>query len=426
MKNRVVVTGIGVVASNGTGNAAFLAALKNGRSGISFLPELEDLHFGCQIGGVPDIGADSAQAFFEKYQFTDAGNNVKYATLAAAEAWQDAGLAIPDPQGSDTDWDTGVIIGSGVGNIDIFSDRIFPLVSKGDVKRLRSNVAEFTMFSAVSANISFLLALGNQVSANSSACSTGTESVILGAERIRAGYARRMVVGSAEIASPYIWGCFDSMRILCRKYNDAPEKASRPMSATAAGFVPSSGAGVLVLESLESALSRNARIYCEIAGWALNSGGQRNGGTMQAPGPIGVQRCMADAMQDAAITSTKIDAISGHLSSTMADPLEVNNWVTALNRSGKDFPYINSLKSLTGHSLGATGTLETIASVMELHHNFLFPSINCEDLNPEIEKLIDPSCIPHEMTPCNDLNIIAKASFGFGDINSCMILKKNY
>lgn len=424
MNKRVVITGIGIVASNGTGVPSFLDSIRKGRSGVKFLPELSGLQFACQVGGIPDISHPKVLEFFEKYHFTDAGENVKYSALAAAEAWIDAGFEIPDPQASDTDYDTGVIVGSGVGNIDIFSDRIFPMVSKGDVRRLRSNIAEFTMFSAASANISFLLALGNQVSANSSACSTGTESIIQGAERIRYGQAKRMVIGSSEIASPYVWSCFDSMRVLCRKYNETPEAASRPMSATAAGFVPSSGAGMLVLEEYESAVARNAKIYAEIIGCAVNSGGQRNGGTMQAPGPIGVQLCMKDAIRDAGIQNEEIDAICGHLSSTMADPIEIKNWVTALNRKGKDFPYINSLKSITGHALGAAGTIETIAAVLELEHDFLFPSLNCEDLNPEIEKLIAPERIPMKIIENAGLNIIAKASFGFGDINSCLIIKR--
>jgi 3-oxoacyl-(acyl-carrier-protein) synthase len=424
MNKRVVITGIGVVASNGTGIPEFLESIRKGKSGIRFLPELRDLNFACQVGGIPDISQQKSLDFFSKYQFIDAGDNVKYATLAAAEAWLDAGLIIPDPINSDTDFDTGVIIGGGVGNIDVFSDKIFPQVAKGDVRRLRSNIAEFTMFSAASANISFLLALGNQVSANSSACSTGTESIILGAERIKHGLAKRMVIGSSEIASPYVWGCFDSMRVLCRKYNETPELASRPMSNTAAGFVPSAGAGVLVLEEYESAMNRNAKIYAEILGSAINSGGQRKDGSMQAPGSFGVQRCMKEAIRDAKIKNEEIDAICGHLSSTMADPIEIENWVLSLNRKGDEFPYVNSLKSMTGHALGASGTIETIAAVLELHHNFLFPSINCEDINPTIENLIAKEKIPSKLIENAGLNIIAKASFGFGDINSCIIIGK--
>lgn len=424
MRKRVVVTGLGVVASNGTGIEMFYDSIRKGKSGIKFLKELNELNFACQIGGVPDISQKESEEFFSKYQFTDSGDNVKYSSLAAAEAWIDAGFTIPDPIESETDYDTGVIIGGGVGNIDVFSNKIFPTISEGKVRKLRSNIAEFTMFSAASANISFLLALGNQVSANSSACSTGAESIILGAERIRNGLAKRMIVGSSEIASPYVWGCFDSMRVLCRNYNETPHKASRPMSASAAGFVPAAGAGVLILEEYETAVGRNAKIYAEITGTALNSGGQRKDGSMQAPGSEGVQRCIKQCIDDANIHPNDIDAICGHLSSTMADPKEIQNWASVLNRRGKDFPYINSLKSMTGHSLGASGAIETIAAILEIHHNFLFPSINCQDIHPEIQEIISAEKIPFKLIENIKLNTIAKASFGFGDINSCLIINK--
>jgi 3-oxoacyl-(acyl-carrier-protein) synthase len=424
MRKRVVVTGLGIVASNATGIENFLQAIRRGQSGIKFLPQLNELKFACQVGGIPDISKPEHLEFFSKYHFEDASDNVKYSSLAAAEAWQDAGFDLPDPIESDTDYDTGVIIGGGVGNIDIFSDKIIPTITSGNVRRLRSNIAEFTMFSAASANISFLLALGNQVSANSSACSTGAESIILGVERIRHGLAKRMLVGSSEIASPYVWGCFDSMRVLCRGFNDNPQEASRPMSATAAGFVPAAGSGVLLLEDYETAIGRNAKIYAEVVGTALNSGGQRKDGSMQAPGTEGVRRCLKQSIVDANIDPKEIDYICGHLSSTMADPIEINNWAAVLGRNGHDFPYINSLKSITGHSLGASGTIETIAAILQMHHNFLFPSLNCIDVNPHISEIIDPNKITHSLIENIDLNVVAKASFGFGDINSALILKK--
>ena len=162
------------------------------------------------------------------------------------------------------------------------------------------------------------------------------------------------------------------------------------MSATACGMVPAAGAGMLMLEELESAIERNAKIYAEISGGFLNSGGQRNGGTMTAPNPEGMIRCIAGALQDANIHADQIDCISGHLSSTMADVLEIKNWKIALKRNKDDFPYINSLKSMTGHCLGAAGAVETIAAVLELKDQFIHPSINCEDLHPEIAALIAP------------------------------------
>jgi 3-oxoacyl-(acyl-carrier-protein) synthase len=207
------------------------------------------------------------------------------------------------------------------------------------------------------------------------------------------------------------------------KHNDAPEQGSRPMSASASGFVPGSGAGALVLEDLETALARGARIYAEVLGGNINSGGQRGLGTMTAPNPMAVQRCIKNAIANAGIHANEIDAINGHLTATSKDGLEIQNWSVALDRKGKDFPYINSLKSMVGHCLSGAGSIESVASVLQLAHGFVFPNINCDDLHAEITALIDESKIPKQLIK-KELNIIAKASFGFGDVNGCVIFKK--
>lgn len=195
------------------------------------------------------------------------------------------------------------------------------------------------------------------------------------------------------------------------------------MSETAAGFVPSSGAGALILEERETALARGARIYAEIRGGYTNSGGQRDGGTMTAPSAAGVRRCIERAMAFSQTTADEIDLVCGHLTSTFADKLEVRSWANALNRWGTDFPYINSLKSMIGHTLGAAGSIESVAAILQLHHGFIHPSINCEDLHPEVEAVIDRGCIPAQVIE-KELTTIIKANFGFGDVNSCIVYTK--
>jgi 3-oxoacyl-(acyl-carrier-protein) synthase len=232
-----------------------------------------------------------------------------------------------------------------------------------------------------------------------------------------------MIVGGTSDEGPYIWGGFDAMRVLTYKHNESPEKGSRPMSASASGFVPGSGAGALVLESLESALERNATIYAEILGGEVNSGGQRNGGSMTAPNPEAVQRCIKKAVENSNIKASDIDAINGHLTATIKDFTEIENWSKALDLNGHDFPYINSLKSMVGHCLSASGAIESVASVLQIHNDFIFPNINCEDLNEEIVSLISKEKIPTKLIE-KEVNIVAKASFGFGDVNGCLIFKK--
>jgi 3-oxoacyl-(acyl-carrier-protein) synthase len=268
-----------------------------------------------------------------------------------------------------------------------------------------------------------MLGCGNQVTTNSSACTTGTEGIIMAWDRIRNGQAERMLSGSCSDSGPYIWGGFDAMRILPRNYNDNPQAASRPMSASAAGFVPGSGAGALLLESLESALSRKAVIYGEVLGGNINSGGQRGGGSMTAPNAFAVKRCIRNALEVAGIEAAAVDAINGHLTATARDAEEVRNWAEALGRSGTDFPYINSFKGLFGHCLAAAGSIECVGALLQLTKGQVFGNVNCEDLHPEIEKCVNRQKIPSKSKTAS-LNIIAKASFGFGDVNACVIFKR--
>ena len=177
-------------------------------------------------------------------------------------------------------------------------------------RRLGSTVVAQTMNSGISAYLAGKLGLGNQVSTNSCACTTGTESILMGYDRIISGQANRMLVGSTSDSGPYIWAGFDAMKVCTFKHNESPEKGSRPMSATASGFVPGSGAGALILEELETALARKATIYAEVLGGNVNSGGQRGEGTMTAPNSIAVQRCIIEAMKNAGIKSKDIDSIN--------------------------------------------------------------------------------------------------------------------
>ena len=418
---RVAVTGLGVLAPNGHGLENFTAALRQGRSGIAFHEQLAELNFACQVGGIPD-GVDELQGQYLTDEELFAMNaNMIYGAIASVDAWTDAGLKVPEPD-AEADWDSGAIVGTGIGGIDTIADTLVPKTQAGRVKRLGSTMVEQIMSSGNSARIAGKLGLGNQVSTNSSACNTGTEAIVQGFYRIRDGLAMRMLAGGSEGHSHYIWAGFDAMRVLNRGRNDEPEAASRPLSASAAGFIPGSGAGVLMLEEMETARARGARIYAEIIGGFLNCGGHRQGGSMTAPNPISVQRCLRGALDMSDIEAREIGAINGHLTATFADPHEVDNWSKALQLAPADMPWIHSTKSLIGHSLGAAGGLECVASVLELHHGFVHPSVNCEDLHPELEPYA--SRIPHEAIDVPDLAVVAKASFGFGDVNGCVIFRK--
>ncbi|MCX2432647.1 beta-ketoacyl-[acyl-carrier-protein] synthase family protein [Pedobacter sp. GR22-10] len=421
MDNRVVITGMGVVSPNGIGLDQFLSAIQNGTSGIKYQQLLSDLKFSCQIAGLPDVPAELAAQYFSPLELRNFNSTgILYGVIAGMDAWKDAGLPL-----NDTDepfWNYGMVFGAGTSGIDRFREAIYT-IDKLDIRRLGSTVVAQTMNSGVSAYLSGKIGLGNQISTNSSACCTGTESLLTAFERIRSGQASVILAGATSDSGPYIWGGFDGMKVCTYKHNDSPEKGSRPMSANASGFVPGAGAGALVVESLSHAKARGAKIYAEILGGHANSGGQRGAGTMTAPNSTAVQRCIVKALENAEVEAAEIDAINGHLTATAMDALEIKNWTMALNRKGIDFPYINALKGMTGHCLTASGSIECVASVLQIHHNFLFPNVNCEDLNPAITALIDAEKVPQKMKSIK-INTLIKASFGFGDVNACIIFKK--
>tara|TARA_R110002033_G_scaffold2424_1_gene16761 strand:- start:7385 stop:8659 length:1275 start_codon:yes stop_codon:yes gene_type:complete len=420
MNNRVVITGLGVCAPNGVTIADFTHSLKNGTSGIRFQQELADLEFGCRIAGKPQLTYTHIQKYFTPLQLRALNSTgIVYGVIAGTDAWRDAKLPIEN--NAAPDWENGIIFGTGILGVDQFRESIH-LIDAKNTRRLGSTSVMQTMASGISAYLGGILGCGNQVTTNSSACTTGTEGVLMAYERIKSGKATIILTGSCSDSGPYVWGGFDAMRILPRTYNDNPTEASRPMSASATGFVAGSGAGALVLESLDSALARGANIYAEVLGGAINSGGQRGEGTMTAPNSEAVQRCITEAVKDAGISQAAIDVINGHLTATTKDALEIENWSKALARTRSDFPYINSFKGIFGHCLAAAGSIEIVASMLQFKEGLVFGNTNCSDVHPEILKMIAPDKIPQQSLTYSP-KIIAKASFGFGDVNACAIFK---
>ncbi len=420
MKRRVVVTGLGVIAPNGHGLVEYEEALRNGKSGIRFVEKMKEANFACTVGGIPENWEKKGEEYFSGDRLLAMNELLIYTGIAAIDAWKDAGLEVPDPASDHVFWDTGAILGIGQSDTDTIRN-ISNKIDAGKVRRLGSTTVEQTMTSAPTARVSELLALGGQATTVSSACTTGTDAILTAARMIMFGLADRMVAGGADTSSTINWGGFDAMKVLNKNFNDTPEKASRPMSATAAGFIPGSGAGILILEDLETAQKRGARIYAELLGGHLNGGGHRMGGSMTLPNPTGVQRAVQESLKDAGITASQVDAINGHLTGTMADPLEIKNWTKALGVTPETFPYINSTKSLIGHCLGGAGGVEGVAAILQLHKGFIHGSINCEDLHPEIQPY-EKSIV--RKTIDKDIKILAKSSFGFGDVNGITIWKK--
>jgi 3-oxoacyl-(acyl-carrier-protein) synthase len=421
MDRRVVITGMGVVSPNGVGIPDFLKAIQQGISGLRFVPRHEELNFFCHVAGKPEFDWEQLRNYLPEVTFHGLkGSTIGYAIKAAADAWLDAGYSLG---GDETHWDTGCVFGNSVADTEAMK-RVISFVDSKQARKLGSRVIEQSMNSGATAYVSGLLGLGGRIITNSAACATGSQAVLLGYEYIKHGLEKRMVVGSNEYIDSYIFGAFDSMRILSRKFNQTPERSSRPMSASANGFVPGSGAAALVLEERESALARGATIYAEILGGVTNSGGQRSGGSMTAPNPAGIVNCIRGAMENAGVSGSDVDLVSGHLTATVADKMEVACWATALARTRGDFPQINSLKSMIGHCLSAAGSIEIVAVVLQLWHQFVHPNINLEDPHPEIVDMIGLDAMPVERVN-KEINIAAKANFGFGDVNACLIFAKH-
>ena len=418
--NRVVITGMGIVAPNAIGLDAYQQALREGKSGISYCPPMRDLDFACQVGGIPALSDETACEYLDSAILRNLNSSMRYALIASLECWRDAGMSVPRMD-SEVDWNTAAIIGTCAGGVDTLCEFVVPETDAKRVRRLGSNSGEKTMTSCTSACIGGVLGLGGQVTTNSSACCTGTEAIVNAYWMIREGRIARVLAGSAESCSVYQWAPLDAMRVTMRKSNDRPQAASRPLSASAGGLVPSGGAGILMLETLESAKSRGARIHAELLGGHINSGGQRNGGSITASNPEGISRCVREGLEVAKTKASEIDYINGHLTGTGADAKEIRCLAAALGRSLQDMPWVNATKSLIGHGIGAAGSMETVAAVLQLSQGFLHPSINCEDFHPEIAELAPR--VPQSSISA-PYRVALKTSFGFGDVNSCTVFRR--
>ena len=416
---RVVVTGVGVVAANANGKEAFSRALREGRSGVRSVPKLRESDMFCPVGGLPQGIDELKLRYLSEEEVLGTNQNMTFAAIAAVDAWEDAGLPRPVPGSDEVDWDSGTIVGTFGAGIDAVAEKLLPLVKAGKLRRITSTLLEQTMISGNTARVASVLALGNQAS---TACTMGNDAVVAAFRHVREGRAKRMLAGGSEGFSKYVLAVGSAIKMLCRPSNDPPERASRPMSATASGFVPASGAGVLLLESLSSARARGARIYAEVLGAHVNSGGQRAGGSMSRPNAEGMRRCIRAAVAMAGIRPEEVDAINGHLSSTAADPLEVECWRDALGLPPSRMPLLHATKSLIGHAFGAAAGIECVAAVLELAEGFVHGSANCEDLHPALAAYADR--IPHTTVLVPEMKVMAKTTLGFGDVNACVIFRK--
>jgi len=401
---RVVVTGMGIVSPIGDDVAQVTQSLKDGRSGIVFCEEYAERGFRSHVHGAPTIELDDK---IDRKLRRFMGDGAAYAYVAMQEAINDAGLTDADV----TSERTGLVMGSGGPSTSAQILAVDTAREKGP-KRVGPYAVPKAMCSTVSANLSTAFHMRGLSYSISSACATSTHCVGNGAELIQWGKQDIVLAGGGEELDWTLSVLFDAMGALSSKYNDNPSKASRPFDVDRDGFVIAGGAGVVVLEELEHAKARGAKIYGEVVGYGATS----DGVDMVAPSGEGARRCME--LATAGLGNTKVDYINAHGTSTpVGDMVELKSIQEVF---GAHKPKISSTKSLTGHSQGATGVHEVIYSLIMLDNDFIAASANVENLDPSA----GDADIVHTRIDNANLNCVLSNSFGFGGTNATLAFKR--
>ena len=404
---RVVITGLGIVSPIGNNAAEVLESLRIGRSGIVFAPEYAEHGFRSQVHGMPQIVLED---HIDKRNLRFMGPGAAYNFIAMEQAVKDSGLE----EGDVSNPRTGLIMGSGGPSTSNFFDAHQIVIEKGSPKRMGPFMVTRCMSSTNSATLATPFRIKGVNYSITSACSTSAHCIGNGVEQIQMGKQDIVFAGGGEELDWTLSCLFDAMGAMSSKYNDTPEKASRAFDAGRDGFVISGGGGIVVLEDLEHAKARGAKIYAEVTGYAATSDGH----DMVAPSGEGGERAMRLALQTLP-EDRKVGYINAHGTSTpVGDAGEVEA-VRRIFGEGK-VPPISSTKSMTGHSQGATGAQEAIYCLLALHHDFIIPSINVETL--------DPAILEGEIATARvddaGLDTVMTNSFGFGGTNGSMLLSR--
>lgn len=400
---RVVVTGLGIVSCLGNDQQTVLDALKQGKSGIKFKQEYQDYGFRSQVAGSVEIDlAEHIDRKALRFMADAAG----FAYISMAQAIADSGLEESDVSNERT----GIVMGSG-GASALSTVQATDILRERGIKRVGPYRVTQTMGSTTSACLATPFKIKGVNYSISSACSTSAHCIGNGMELIQMGKQDIVFVGGAE-EEHWTSSClFDAMGALSSKYNDTPEKASRAYDRDRDGFVIAGGGGCLVLEELEHAKARGAKIYAELTGYGATSDGY----DMVAPSGEGAVRCMRQALSTA---NREIDYINTHGTSTPAGDMKELQAIKEV--FGEKVPPISSTKSLTGHSLGAAGVQEAIYSLLMMQNNFITASANIENLDDEAQGMP----IALERKDDVTLNAILSNSFGFGGTNACLVFER--
>ena len=406
--HRVVITGLGIVSSIGNNAAEVLDSLKAGKSGITSNADMIEHGFRSQIAG--DIKLDVSD-FVDKRTLRFMGPGAAYAHIAMEQAIKDAGLE----EREISNYRTGLIAGSGGPSTSAMLAAHQVVMKSGAPKRIGPFAVPKCMSSTISANLSTAFKIKGVNYSITSACSTSLHCIGNATEQILLGKQDIMFAGGGEELDWTLSCLFDAMGAMSSKYNDTPEKASRAFDVDRDGFVIGGGGAILVLESLEHAKARGAKIYAEVTGFAATSDGH----DMVAPSGEGGERAMRLALETLP-KERVISYINAHGTSTPVGDVGEIEAVRRVFGAGST-PLVSSTKSMTGHSQGATGAQEAIYCLLMLENDFIAPSINIDNLDPELK----PFEIANSLVTDAKLDTVMTNSFGFGGTNGSMLLS-NY
>ncbi|GHD15456.1 beta-ketoacyl-ACP synthase I [Tianweitania populi] len=401
---RVVISGLGIVSSIGNNADEVTASLRDAKSGISFSQSFADHGFKCQVWGSPEIDA-AAEVDRRAARFLSQGGMWNH--IAMKQAIADAGLQ----EGEFTNERTGIIMGSGGPSTRTIVEAAEITEKNNSPKRIGPFAVPKAMSSTASATLATWFKIHGVNYSISSACSTSAHCIGNAAEMIQWGKQDMMFAGGHEDLDWSMSNLFDAMGAMSSKYNDRASVASRAYDVDRDGFVIAGGAGVLVLEELEHAKARGAKIYCELVGYGATSDGY----DMVAPSGEGAIRCMRQAL---ATVNGKVDYVNTHGTST---PVGDSKEMGAIREVfGSEMPHISSTKSLTGHSLGAAGVQESIYSILMMQNKFIGKSAHIETLDPEFEGMP----IVRERIDNAAINTVLSNSFGFGGTNATLVFQR--
>jgi 3-oxoacyl-[acyl-carrier-protein] synthase-1 len=407
---RVAITGIGIVSSIGNNVEEVTASLRNGTSGIVAAPEYTELGFRSQVHGTVKLDVTE---HIDRKQLRFMGEGAAYAVLAMEQAIADAGL--DDHLVSHVK--TGLVAGSG-GPSTANLLAAFDITREKGPKRIGPYMVPRCMSSTVSACIATFFKIKGINYSISSACSTSAHCITAGADAIRSGNQNIVFAGGGEELHWTLSVLFDAMGAMSSKYNDTPETASRPYDTDRDGFVIAGGGGMVVLEDMDHAIARGAKIYAELVGYGANS----DGDDMVAPSGEGAVRCMELALAgfDGNALTDKVDYINAHGTSTPVGDVKELDAVRSVFGPRGYLPTVTSTKSLTGHSLGATGVQEAIYTLIMMQNNFIAASANISNPDPAIGDIP----IPQQRVDNVSIGLALSNSFGFGGTNATLALTK--